>query len=119
MKSKSVLLLAACLPCVAIAGPVEIEPESLQNGLIAEYRSLSDQRALVHRIDAKPAFYLGQSSPHPRIPPGPFEVVWQGLVHIQDAAPLRFSAFVGGEVRVEIDGVTVLEGRGTTDRTEV
>src|SRR5262249_26458913 len=110
MKSLFAVPLAVWFPCLALAGPVESDSESLQNGLIAEYRSLAEQSALVHRIDAKPAFYLGQSSPHPRIPPGPFEAVWSGLIHIQDTAPLKFSAFVGGEVHVQIDGVTVLEG---------
>ena len=71
------------------------------------------------RIDAKPAFYLGQSSPHPRIPAGPFEVVWTGLLAIKDPGPLVFDAWIGGEVTVEIDAVVVLKGKGETDSTRL
>ena len=63
----------------------------------AEYRSLADPKATVTRIEPKPAFTLGRSSPHPRIPPGPFEVTWTGVVSIRDPGPLAFSALVGGE----------------------
>ncbi len=118
MKSMSASTVLLCLPCFALAGPLDAEPGSLQSGLVGQYRSLADKQAVVYRIDAKPAFYFGRSSPHPRIPPGPFEVVWNGVIRIQDAAPLKFSAFVCGEVLVQVDGKTVLEGRGQTDTSE-
>src|SRR5262249_28245859 len=66
----------------------------------------------LHRVDPKPAFSLGHSSPHPRIPHGPFEVVWNGIIQVNDPGPISFQAFLGGEVSAEVDGVTVLRGRG-------
>src|SRR5262249_42163209 len=53
------------------AGPLDVEPEDLQPGLVALYRSVNDPDARLARTDAKPAFSLGHSSPHPRIPPRP------------------------------------------------
>jgi len=78
-------------------------PEDLQPGLVAEYRSLVDPAATVTRVDPKPAYSLGESSPHPRIPPGPFEVVWTGFILIQDVDPITF----GGDATIEIDGRAV------------
>src|SRR5262245_17390746 len=77
-------------------GPLEAEPEGLRPGLVAHYRSLAGQEATLDRIDAKPAFRLSASSPHPRIPPGPFEVVWTGALYVTDPAPVTFDAYVCG-----------------------
>jgi len=107
-----VLLIALTLAPCAHAAPLEVELDSLQPGLAAEYRSLTDATATLSRIDLKPAFTLGHSSPHPRLPPGPFAVAWDGILLLKEAAPVRFAALVCGEVTVEIDGVTVLQGRG-------
>src|SRR5262249_25609026 len=93
----------------------EVEPEDLPPGLVAHYRSPVDKSAELHRIDAKPAFYLGLSSPHPRIPPGQFEVDWTGMLYLKDPAPITFEAFVCGEITVKVDGFSVLEGRGETE----
>jgi cytochrome c551/c552 len=100
------------------SGP-DVEPEDLPPGLIAHYRSLVDKSAELHRIDAKPAFHLGLSSPHPRIPPGQFEVDWTGMLYLKDPAPIRFDAFVCGEITMEVDGVSVLQGRGDTETSRV
>src|SRR5207245_9496264 len=87
--------------------------------LRAAYRSLADTDAAFSHIEPKPAFYLGRSSPHPRLPPGPFEVTWSGVLTLKETAPITFHAFTGGEVTMKIDGVTVLEGRGPTDSSEI
>src|SRR5215210_8666276 len=104
---------------VLVAAPLELEPGDLKPGLVAEYRSVAEAEARVTRIDPKPAFTLGRSSPHPRIPPGPFEVTYSGVLQIKEKGPITFSAFVGGEVTVTVDGVAVLEGRGQTDAAQV
>jgi len=109
------LVLLGSLFSIAHAGPVDVEPDQLRPGLSAEYRSLVDPEARLTRIDPKPAFYLGHSSPHPRLPAGPLEVVWTGLLWLKDPGPLTFDAWISGEVSVEIDGVTVLKGKGETD----
>jgi glucose/arabinose dehydrogenase/mono/diheme cytochrome c family protein len=91
-------------------GPLADEVE-LRPGLLAEYRAVSTEAALV-RIDPKPAFHWGNSSPHPRLPPGPFEVTWTGVLDLREPGPVRVGANVGGEVAVTIDGVEVLRGSG-------
>jgi mono/diheme cytochrome c family protein/glucose/arabinose dehydrogenase len=88
---------------------------------VASYRSLepgADRPSLV-RIDAKPTFTWGRSSPHPRIAPGPFEVVWVGVLILQEKDSIRWSAYLGGEVTVTIDGTVVLRGRSETEEAQV
>ena len=100
-------------------GALEIEAEELQPGLAAHYRSLVDRQAALYRIDAKPAFYLNHSSPHPRLPPGRFEVIWTGVLTLSDPPTVIFDAFVCGEVTMEVDGVTVLQGRGESETSHI
>ncbi|HEX3151632.1 MAG TPA: hypothetical protein VHR66_26395, partial [Gemmataceae bacterium] len=107
------LLVGLVLPSTPSADP--IDPDELRPGLIAEYHSVADPKATLHRIDPKPAFALGRSSPHPRLPAGSFEVTWTGTISIRDPGPISFFAYVGGEVVVAIDGVIVIDGRGLTD----
>ncbi len=90
----------AALLALFLQEPVKVSGDEVKPGLVAVYRSLVDPEAVLTRIDAKPAFTLGDSSPHPRIPPGPFEVVWTGLILIQDADAITF----GGDATIEIDG---------------
>src|SRR5262245_38374282 len=106
------LIVTVVLTTMAVAAPLEVEPEELRPGLAAVYHSLSGTGAALHRIDPKPAFTLGESSPHPRVPAGPFEVVWKGILQIHDAGSIGFGAIVGGELKVEVDGTTVLDGHG-------
>jgi mono/diheme cytochrome c family protein len=108
-----------CLLSLPAAGPLDLEPGDLRPGLVAEYRSLRASKATLPRIDPKPAFTLGRSSPHPRIPPGPFEVNWSGVLAVRDPGPISFSALVGGELTMTVDGVTVLTGRGATETNRV
>jgi mono/diheme cytochrome c family protein/glucose/arabinose dehydrogenase len=90
-----------------------------QPGLIATYRSVAEPAARLTRIDPKPAFAWGVSSPHSRLPPGPFEVTWSGVLFLGEAEPVRFGAYLGGELSITLDDVTVLEGRGDRDTTWV
>jgi mono/diheme cytochrome c family protein len=112
-------MTALLLLLAPTAAPLDLDPDELRPGLVGEYRSLAEPRAVVHRIDPKPSFTLGRSSPHPRLPAGPFEVTWTGVLAVRDPGPLAFSAIVGGEVTVTIDGVTVLDGRGAIDTSRV
>jgi cytochrome c551/c552 len=110
--------LVLCVLTAAVAAPLDLEPGDLKPGLIAEYRSVAEPNTRVVRIEPKPAFTLGRSSPHPRIPAGPFEVTWSGVIQIKEN-PITFLAFVGGEVTVTVDGVIVLDGREMTDASQV
>ncbi|MBA4187641.1 MAG: hypothetical protein C0467_06435 [Planctomycetaceae bacterium] len=108
-----------CLLPTSPAGPLELEPGDLKPGVLAEYRSLVAKDVSVTRIEVKPAFYLGRSSPHPRIPTGSFEVTYTGVIAFKDPGAISFSAFIGGELTVTIDGVIVLEGKGLTDTARI
>src|SRR5262249_17011691 len=101
------------------ARPLDVEPEGLRPGLAAVYRSVAPGGPSLHRVDLKPAFSLAHSNPHPRIPHGLFEVVWNGIIQVNDPGPIAFQAFLGGEVSVEVDGVTVLRGRGRSETSRL
>ena len=115
----AILICLLVPPADKPLGRLDLEPGDLKPGVVAEYRSVAEKEASVTRIEPKPAFYLGRSSPHPRIPPGPFEVTWSGVLSIKETGPISFSAFVGGEATVTVDGVTVLDGIGKTDTSRV
>lgn len=104
------IMLAAAIPLSR--GQADEPAAALLPGLSASYRSLSDPAAEFWRIDLKPAFFLGRSSPDSRLPAGPFEVVWNGHIDLAGSTPVSFDAFVSGELMIEIDGVVVLQGRG-------
>jgi hypothetical protein len=91
------------------AGPER--EQNLQSGLLAEYRTLAESSGAVplHRIDPKPSFTWGESTPHPRIPSGPFEVTWRGRIELEGDEDLRFGAWLAGKVRVQIDDEEVLQ----------
>src|SRR5262245_14426483 len=111
---------AALALCLLTAPAAPVDPGELEpGGLVARYRSIAEPDARVTRVEPKPAFTLGRSSPHPRIPPGPFEVTYNGVLQIKERGGITFSAFVGGELTVTVDGETVLEGRGPTDTTQL
>lgn len=106
------LILALTLPAAA---PLDVEPEDLRPGLVAEYKSRVEERAVLSRIEAKPAFTLGDSSPHPRLPPGAFDVTWTGAILIRELGAITFEAYAGGEVSLDIDNVRVLEGQAKSE----
>ncbi len=113
-----VLLIGARL-WGAAPRPLEVEPDALRPGLVAHYRTLADRESSLTRIDAKPAFHLGHSSPHPRIPAGPFEVTWTGVLDLKDGGPISFDAYLCGEVTMEVDDIVVLKGRGESETAQV
>lgn len=117
--ASSAVLAAEPRAQVPAPGPLDVEPDDLRPGLLAVYRSSADKNAVLSRVDAKPAFTLGHSSPHPRLPPAPFEVTWTGVLLLKDKSPISFDAYLGGELTMEVDGVTVLQGRGDNDTTLV
>lgn len=113
-------LAGALVVEIALAqAPTETEPT--RPGLVAEYRTLgagNNTRPLL-RIDAKPAFNWGDSSPHPRIPPGPFRVDWTGQIELKESEVIRFSAFLSGELKLAIDGVEIFNVRNRDTRPRV
>jgi cytochrome c551/c552 len=88
------------------------EAPELRAGLIASYRSLAEGGGTLHRIDPKPAFALGVSSPHPRLAPGPFAASWRGILEVGETDAITFSVRAGGEVVISVGGGAVLTARG-------
>ncbi|HYF00793.1 MAG TPA: cytochrome c, partial [Planctomycetota bacterium] len=97
------LLIAFVL---AVQVPVRPDPDTLRPGLVVRLRAGG---AEVVRVDSKPALAPGVESPHPRLPAGPFEAVWTGLIQILDPEGLVFDADLAGELSVEVGGRTVLQ----------
>jgi hypothetical protein len=114
--SKSAIALTIALLVVRVSWaapqPLDVELEELRPGLVALYRSVGEKEAALTRIDAKPAFHIGEGSPHPRVPAGPFEVIWHGVLLLMDPGPINLDAYQCGELTVEVDGAVVLNGRG-------
>jgi len=97
-------VLITLLALALAQDPVAASGDDLRPGLVAEYRSLVDPAATLTRVDSKPAFTLGDSSPHPRIPTGPFAVTWTGLLLIQDVDAITVDVVADGAAKVEIGG---------------
>jgi hypothetical protein len=89
------------LLCLALQEP-PLDEDSLEPGALAVYRSLGSDASLT-RIEPKPACALGHSSPHSRIPPGPFEATWTGALVLDEGDSLRFGAYVGGTLEMWLD----------------
>ena len=77
-------------------------------GLVGTYRA---DRTSIRRIDPEVAFDLKTDAPDPRLARGPFSVRWSGQLLVREAIPLRFHAFVQGNVAVTVDGRSALTGR--------
>src|ERR1051325_1277567 len=108
------LLLIVLLTCSSQGQePVEIDDPAteLRPGLAAEYRSVTTSAAFT-TIELKPSFTWDTSSPHPRIPSGPFEGTWKGLIDVRTKEPIRWSALISGEITVHIGKQIVLQGQG-------
>jgi glucose/arabinose dehydrogenase/mono/diheme cytochrome c family protein len=118
MRQHFCFLLASILSLTLVAGETApINPKLLTPGLIAHYQATAGGEVI--RIDAKPAFTLGDSSPHPRLAPGPFNVIWSGVIVLRGDGPFSFDAFAGGDVEINIDGTQVLKGRGESETATV
>ena len=118
MRYSAALFLVLISPTVANAA--ELAPIRLQKpppGLSAVYRSLVDNSTL-YRVDSKAALAAGDNSVHPRLPPGPFSVVWTGTIVLRDG-PFSFDALLGGELTLTIDDTVVLKGRGETESAKI
>src|SRR5882724_187657 len=108
-----IFLLLLHLAALSVCGAEPSNGSEFQPGLLAEYRSLTNNPAVlpVRRIDAKPSFTSGGMTPHPRLPPGHFSVTWTGRIDVDGDEPIRFGAFLSGELMVLVDGEEVLRTR--------
>src|SRR6266446_2276704 len=106
-------LLLLYLAALSVCGAETSNGSEFQPGLLAEYRSLTKNPAVlpVRRIDAKPSFTAGDMTPHPRLPPGQFSVTWTGRIDLDGDDQIRFGTFLSGELLVLVDGEEVLRIR--------
>lgn len=91
----------------------EIDPEEddYPPGLLGTYQSGNTQ---FQRIDPDIAFNWGKQAPLPQIPAGPFSADWTSLILVRQPGDYQISAYLEGELAVEIDGKTVLKGKRET-----
>lgn len=95
-------MLIALLALVFAQDPVAVSPDDVRPGLVAVYRPVDQPGPTLTRVDLNPAFALGKSSPHPRLPPGSFEVTWTGLLLVQDVDEIAFEQ--SGAATLQIGG---------------
>lgn len=74
-------------------------------GLVAEY---ANGAKTVQRTDADVLFDWQDKSPDMRLPAGPFTVRWQGQLLVLKDDSYQLHLYVGGKVRISIDGKTLL-----------
>jgi cytochrome c2 len=100
-------VLATFLALALAQDPVAVSGDDLKPGLLSVYSAgMGDAAATLTRIDLNPAFSLEEASLHPRLPPGPFTVVWTGLLLVQDLDEITFESV--GRPRLEIGGREVV-----------
>ncbi|MFK7776977.1 MAG: PA14 domain-containing protein, partial [Gimesia sp.] len=68
----------------------------------------------VQRIDPDIAFNWGTSAPLPQLPGKFFSAKWTSLILVKQPGKYQISAYLSGEIKVVIDGKTVLEGQRET-----
>ncbi|QDU07891.1 c-type cytochrome [Gimesia aquarii] len=108
------LLLCLCLMVTGknLAGE-EIDPEEddYPPGLLATYQ-VGEKR--IQRIDPDIAFNWGKQAPLPQLSADKFSAEWTSLILVKQPGKYQISAYIEGEIKVEIDGETVLEGKRDT-----
>lgn len=106
--------LALCLPLfAATASGQDDGDDELRPGLLAEYR-VGDEA--LRRVDETVAFVWSDAAPDPLLPSGLFTANWSGQLLIREAATYRLHAYVAGDVRVSVNGKTVLIGEADNPR---
>ncbi len=85
----------------------EDEESPYQSGLVARYVG-SDGVEHV-RLDEEIAFAWGNRSPDRRIAAGPFRATFEGQLLVQTPGVHRLRVFAAGQVRLTLDGKTLLE----------
>ena len=100
--------LAASGP-FCLAAPEQEDPEEsdFPPGLLAVYRTAQTK---IERLDPQVSFDWGSDSPDVRLAAGPFEANWTGLFLVKGDGKHRFHAYLQGEVKLLLNGKTVLEG---------
>ncbi|MCH7988177.1 MAG: c-type cytochrome, partial [Planctomycetes bacterium] len=105
------VLLGLFCPLSLFAQTQDEEAEDFPPGMLARY---SAGGKTIQRVDPDISFVWGVAAPDQRIPPGPFEVQWKGLLLNRENNAYRFHVFLDGAVTLAVDGKKILDGK--TDR---
>lgn len=111
---KTILSFGLALPCAWLiicsawgtAFAQEEEDEPFRPGLIGHYTDA--QQTAIDRIDRAVSFTWHERSPDRRLAAGKFHVQWRGLLMSQANGAYQLHAYFAGQLRVTIDGTTVL-----------
>jgi len=90
------------------AEKIDPEEDDYPPGLLATYRAGDKQ---VQRIDPDITFNWGASAPLPQLSDKNFSAAWTSLILVKQPGTYQISAYLEGEIKVVIDGKTVLEGK--------
>lgn len=103
------MLLSLSLGLAApVLGQEDDEDNPFAPGLLARYTQ-GDTGA--QRIELSPALAWEQSPPDARFAPGPIEVIWSGRLLTQGADTYRLHVYGQGQIKIDLAGQTVLEGK--------
>ncbi|MEO8429771.1 MAG: hypothetical protein ABI651_22000, partial [Verrucomicrobiota bacterium] len=93
------------------------QSSKLEPGLLVTYASLDDNaRATDLTVTPNVCLYVeAGKAPTPFLPGGKFTAVWTGFVAVDIRSDYAFEAELNGELKLEINGATVLEVKGTGD----
>lgn len=105
LPSRCLLFLVLAVTPVA----AQFEDDESRPGLIGHYRG--DDERTFKRVDSRIAFAWGEQTPDRRLPGKDFEVDWSGYLMSQTPGKYRLSAWVDGDLRIELAGKVVLEAR--------
>ncbi|HUG91669.1 MAG TPA: PQQ-dependent sugar dehydrogenase [Planctomycetaceae bacterium] len=99
--------LAVLLAAASSAAAQDDSDEDFPPGLVARYAAGG---RTVERVDPDVAFVWNGDAPDVRLPHGPFEAAWEGLLLVREPGEYRFHVYVHGEAAVEVEGAGVLSG---------
>ena len=105
------LTLAFSLLASPVNAQDDDDDDELRPGLLAVYQAGD---STLQRIEETVAFAWSNAPPDPLLADGPFTANWSGQLLIRNDTTYRFHTYVAGDVRVTIDGDTILEGNAAT-----
>ena len=86
------------------------DDDELARGLNVEFTA--GGRTVSESVESV-SFDWQSASPDPRLPAGPFEATWSGMLLIQQPGKHRFYAYVDGQVEVRLANEVVFAGQST------
>ncbi len=114
MKTALLILILLC-PVRATAQNEPASKPNVEPGLQVVISSLQAGKAPSSDVVVLPNVWLyvpSGTSPTPFLPPGPFTAVWSGFLALDIRSEYTFQAELNGDLKLDINGVTVLQVSG-------